>query len=249
MLEIPTVFYSEGHQLVGIRHYPEHATERAVVMCHGYTANKGENKRLFVEMAREFARNNTMAFRFDFFGSGDSEGEFRETRVSHNIQNLKDALSVVRKMGFKKIIVLGISMGAATAILTLINESVDGLILWSTLPDFRKLFEQHTNDQLEGALKKVNVFEYEGWLVERGFVLEALSFDIQKSFAKLTLPKLIVQGDQDEPLFREGFEAFKKIAVGPTTFVKIPGARHTYDTVKHRKQVLAETISWFRKTF
>ncbi|NOY78858.1 MAG: alpha/beta hydrolase [Calditrichaeota bacterium] len=247
MLEIPTVFYSDGHQLVGIRHYPEKPTEKVVVMCHGYTSHKGENKRLFVEMAREFARNGTMAFRFDFFGSGDSEGEFRETRVSQNIQNLKDALSTVRKMGFTKIFVLGISMGAATAILTLASEAADGLILWSTLPDFRKLFEVYTNGQLEGALKKVDVIEHEGWLVERGFILEALSFDIQKSFARLTLPKLIVQGDQDEPLFREGFEAFKKIASGPAKFVKIPGANHTYDTVQHRKQVISETMNWFRE--
>ena len=249
MLEIPTVFYSEGHQLVGIRHYPENPAEKAVVMCHGYTGNKSENKRLFVEMAREFARNETMAFRFDFFGSGDSEGEFQETRVSHNIQNLKDALLTVRKMGFRKIIVLGISMGAATAILTLVDEKVDGLILWSTLPDFRRLFEQYTNGQLEGDLKKVDVIEHDGWLVERGFVLEALSFDVQKSFARLSLPKLIVQGDQDGPLFREGFEAFKKITAGPARFVKIPGAHHTYDTAKHRKQVISETINWLRQTF
>lgn len=247
MLEIPTAFYSEGRQLVGIRHYPEKPVKKAVVLCHGYTSQKVENKRLFVETARELAQNGFMAFRFDFFGSGDSEGEFRETRVSHNIRNLKDALALVRKMGFEKICVLGISMGAATAILTLLDESVDSLVLWSTLPDFRKLFEQYAGSTLDGTLKQLNVYEHDGWLVERGFVLEALSFDILKSFEKLTLPKLIIQGGKDEKLFRDGFEAFKNAAKGPAEFLIIDGANHTYTTVKHRQEVILNTINWISK--
>ncbi len=248
MRENPVAFFSEGNQIVGMIHYPRCETDRAVVMCHGYTAQKTENKRLFVETARVLASDGYAVLRFDFFGSGDSAGEFRETRVSHNIQNLQDALQLMQNMGYKKFAVQGISMGAATAILTMPQENVDALVLWSTVPDFRRLFEMFAGN-LQDALKKVDVYEHEGWLVERAFVLEALRYDVQTAFKKITIPKLMVQGDRDGELFVRGFEEFKKIASGDTEFHLIPGAQHTYDTVKHRKEVIEATREWLKRKF
>ncbi len=248
MREVPVTFFSEGNQLVGMIHYPKCDTDRVVVMCHGYTAQKTENKRLFVEMARALASDGNAVLRFDFFGSGDSSGEFRETRVSHNIQNLKDALQLVRNLGYKRIAVLGISMGAATAILTMPQENVEALVLWSTVPDFRRLFEMFAGN-LQDALKKVDVYEHEGWLVERAFVLEALAYDVQGAFKKIKVPRLLVQGDRDGELFVRGFEEFKKIASGDVEFHLIPGAQHTYDTVKHRGEVIEITREWLQRKF
>ncbi len=248
MLENPVKFFSEGKPLIGMIHYPECETDRMVVMCHGYTAQKTENKRLFVEAARALAIEGYAVLRFDFFGSGDSAGEFRETRVSHNIQNLRDALTLARNSGFSKIAILGISMGAATAILTMPEPNVKALVLWSTVPDFRRLFEQFAGN-LQDTLKKVDVYEHEGWLVERAFVLEALGYNIQAAFQKLTLPKLMVQGDRDGVIFVQGFEEFKKIASGDTEFRLISGAQHTYDTVKHRREVIEVTRTWLKQKF
>jgi alpha-beta hydrolase superfamily lysophospholipase len=246
MIETPVTFFSEGKQLVGMIHYPDCQSDRAIVMCHGYTAQKTENKRLFVETARTLAADGLTVLRFDFFGSGDSAGEFRETRVSHNIQNLKDALNLVRNLGYSKIAVLGISMGAATAILTLPQENVVGLILWSSVPDFRRLFEMFAGN-LQDTLKKVDVYEHEGWLVERAFVLEALGYNIQGAFQKLDMPRLVIQGDQDEALFVQGFEEFKRLTADNVEFRLIAGARHTYDTVKHRREVIETTRDWLKR--
>ena len=246
MLEIPTVFYSEGKQLVGIRHYPESETEKVVILCHGYTGHKAENKRLFVEAARAFARAGMMAFRFDFYGSGDSEGEFVETRISTNISNLKSAFGFVREMGFRRIGVLGISMGAATAVLTAAEGVVpDVLVLWSTVPDFRKLFESRAGTSLEGIQQET--YEYDGWLVHRDFVLEAVQYDVAAALKELDVPKLIVQGSADDPLFVEGFEQFRELGLAKADFALIEGAGHTYQTVAHRRAAISLTLDWLVK--
>ncbi len=83
-------------------------------MCHGFTGNKSESNRLFVESARSFAKADFYVERFDFFGTGDSSGEFHESRININMQNLRDAIYRIRNRGFKRFVVLGISMGAAT---------------------------------------------------------------------------------------------------------------------------------------
>ena len=90
MNESQISFLSKDKQLIGMVHYPIIGNGNAVLMCHGFTSDKVENKRLFVETARAFAREGFVAFRFDFFGSGDSAGEFSESRLTTNIQNLKE---------------------------------------------------------------------------------------------------------------------------------------------------------------
>ncbi len=248
MYEYPATIRSNGAQLVGVVHGPTKGNGTAVILCHGFTGNKMENKRLFVETARALAGAGFWAARFDFFGSGDSAGEFHETRVSINIQNLRDLLAWVRSLNFENVVVLGISMGAATAILTLPGEPVDGLVLWSTVPDFRRLFEFKLGRPLE-SVPPIDQYEYDGWLIDRDFYLEAIGYDIESSFKKLDMPRLIVQGSEDDRVFVEGFRQFQTIARPPAEFKLIEGAGHTYQTVKHRKQVIEITLNWLKNNF
>lgn len=54
MVETPFTFESMGKQLVGIAHDPIQGNNTGVLMCHGFTEDKSENNRLFVETARVF---------------------------------------------------------------------------------------------------------------------------------------------------------------------------------------------------
>lgn len=248
MIEKPVQFLSNGQQLVGMLHLPERESKTMVVMCHGFTGDKTENKRLFVETARAIAKAGLAAFRFDFFGSGDSPGRFNETRISINIRNIKDALESMRSRGFEQIVVLGISMGAASAILTLADEAVAGLVLWSTVPDMRELFEDKLGTSLEAA-PNTPQYEYEGWLIDREFYLDAMQYNIAENLQTLVMPKLLVQGTRDDAVFRRGFERFKTLASPPVHSVWIEGAGHTYDTVKHRREVIRVTLTWLQERF
>jgi len=246
MIESPITILSQGEQLVGMVHQPQVGNGTAVILCHGYTGQKTENKRLFVEAARAFTAVGFWALRFDFYGSGDSAGEFRSTRISTNIQNLRDVLARVRGLGFEHVVVLGISMGAATAILTLHNEPATGLILWSTVPDMRELFEQRLGRSLD-SVPVMPMYEYDGWLIDREFYLDAIKYNIFEHLKKLHLPKLIVQGTADDPLFVAGFQRFKAVVPSPVEFQLIQDANHTYEMVKHRNEIIQLTSAWLQK--
>ena len=99
--EHPVVFMSNGAQLVGVHHKVD--SDKIVIMCHGFTGNKVEDKRLYVESARDLASRGFNALRFDFYGSGDSEGDFEDTLMSINIANLKDAIAWASERGFEHI--------------------------------------------------------------------------------------------------------------------------------------------------
>jgi uncharacterized protein len=244
--ETPIVFESEGSQLVGMLHSAN--AENIVILCHGFTGNKSENKRLFVEAAREFALNKMDAFRFDFFGSGDSDGEFADTTISHNIQNLRDAIHLMREKGYKKVAVLGLSMGGATAILNAPSNNVDLLVTWSSVPDMKILFENYVGN-LPHDVPDLDVHEYEGWEVKRSFWEDGITHDVMAALECVTNPKLIVQGTEDSPLFVKGFHAFRDVVLPPADFMEIPDAGHTFQTPKHRRQVIRQTLIWLKRKF
>jgi len=244
-IETPFVLESEGHQLVGIEHTG--STDKCITMCHGFTGNKIENKRLFVDAARHFAQEGCSVVRFDFYGSGDSDGEFQDTLVSHNIANLRDILIWAKKK-YEKVAVLGLSLGAAVAILTINDIPVDALITWSAVPDFERLFEAHIqNPQVVAATHEI--IEYDGWSIKRDFFFDAIKYNVGEALAQLTLPKFIVQGTADAPIFVDGFKQFEQIVQPPADFMEIPAAGHTFQTPAHRRQVIRQTAIWLSRHF
>ncbi len=242
--ETPVAFQSEGHQLVGIHHQAGH--HKVVILCHGFTGNKIESKRLFVEAARAFCVEGFDVFRFDFYGSGDSAGDFADSLISHNIANLYDAMQWVRDKGYAKTAVLGLSMGGATAVLAAAERPADALVTWSCVPDMHRLIQFYAG-QLQGGVTDLQVHEHEGWLIKRKFWEDAVQHNVQAALAKITIPKLIVQGTADEPLFVQGFREFKNVVLPPAHFMEIPGAGHTFQTPAHRKQVIRQTSIWLKR--
>src|SRR5271155_5466123 len=71
--------------------------KRLVILCHGFTGNKIESGRLFVQTARALQQAGISALRFDFMGSGDSSGEFNQMTPDTQIQDALDALAWSRR--------------------------------------------------------------------------------------------------------------------------------------------------------
>lgn len=244
LIETPVVFLSQEAQLVGMLHQSKGT--HLVILCHGFTGSKAESRRIFVEAGRAFASEGLDALRFDFYGSGDSAGDFADTLVSHNIINLRDAMAWARHRGYEKIAVLGLSMGAATAILTLADTPADALITWSAVPDMNNLFQNYISN-IEEVSSRVEEFVHEGWRIKKAFWQDAMTYDIPATLARLTIPKFIIQGMADASIFIQGFHAFRDIVQPPADFMEIPGASHTFTLPAHRHQAIWQTLIWLKR--
>ena len=173
----------------------------------------------------------------------------KEAYSPTQIQNLKDEISFLHDEGCEKICVLGLSLGAAIAILTLAEKPVDALITWSAVSDFQKLFDVLAPAKLKENKNALEHFEYNGWILKRTFWNDALSHDIQEKFIMLKMPKLILQGDADEEVFVDGMRQFMDNAYPPCDFYEIPGAGHTYQGVHYTKKLLSVTTQWLKRHF
>ena len=113
-------FYnSKNQKLVGILH--ENNKKNIVIICHGITGCKNHN---FIPLLSNFLeKNNFSILRFDFTGNGDSEGKINDGNYTQEIDDLGKAIDFVKNLGYKKISLIGHSMGGAVSILRTSKDS------------------------------------------------------------------------------------------------------------------------------
>lgn len=236
-----TAFYFPhgAHQLAAVLH--DAGRERLVVMAHGFTGLKSETGRLFVHMARELAAHGISALRFDFAGSGDSTGEFHTMTPNSEIADLQCALDWARRRRFRRVGVLGISMGGAVAICTVAARpagEIAALCTWSSVPAFGWWRAQPD----AAVVARENVMR-----VGRRFFSDRPKLDVPQAYQGLSLPKLQIQGDQDLPGFRERFTEFFASASAPKRHLVLPGADHVFTKASDRRRAMAETRRFFAR--
>ncbi len=104
---------SLGQRLAGVLHLPKKPTVKAIVICHGYASSKdGKAKKL----AAFFSKNGYAALRFDFTGCGESQGKLKGNISTQEVNDARKAIDVLATRGFKKIGVIGSSLGGLVVV-------------------------------------------------------------------------------------------------------------------------------------
>jgi len=209
-----------------------------VILCHGFTGNKIESGRLFVQTARALQKAGLNALRFDFMGSGDSSGEFNEMTPNTQIQDALDVLALARRR-YKKIAFLGFSFGGATSICAAYQAKArpDALLTWSSVPSLRWW----------NATSPAGVSGNNPLSTGKRFFTDRPKVDVPEAYVALNLPRFQIQGDNDIPEFRERFAAFCPKNDPLVRHLVIPGADHVFTIWSHRRRVIAESVHWLKK--
>ncbi len=95
-----------------------------VVIGHGVTANK--DRAWAQTLARALAEQGFANLRFSFAGNGDSEGDFRDSTVSKEVEDLGAVLDAVAG---RPLIYVGHSMGAAVGVLRTVRDARIGALV------------------------------------------------------------------------------------------------------------------------
>lgn len=251
-METPVVFSSAGQQIMGVLHTPEGDTaglRPAVVFFHGFTGHKSEVRRMFVRTARGLANKGIASLRFDFRGSGDSEGEFSDMRINGLFADAFTAIDYIRSVPGvdpSRIAVVGFSLGGLIASQVLAKEQdLRGVVLWSPVATPGELLD----DVGQG---KGNV-DLGGWLVSRAFVNGYAKVRPLESFKnkKINTPVYILHGSEDEAVpIEHGYEYEQVLSAAgaKVSLHVIEGAGHTFESVELDRAVVSQTVRWLAKT-
>jgi len=215
--------------------------KRLVILCHGFTGTKAENGRFFVHTARALRKAGLNALRFDFWGSGDSSGDFNQMTPNTEIRDALDVLAWGQRR-YKKVALLGFSFGGGASICAAYQtrRRPDALLTWSAVPNFR-WWRSDIQKERGGAPLSSPLVPGLRFFKDRPKV------DISEAYVALDIPRMQIQGDRDLPEFPERFAAFCPKNDPLVRHLIVPGADHIFSTWEHRRCVIAESVRWLKK--
>jgi alpha/beta superfamily hydrolase len=262
MKELAVEFDSAGLKLHGMLHLPA-ASGRVpcVVFLHSYTGNRMEDHCLFVKAARDFCANGLACLRFDFRGSGESQGSFAEITVDGEIDDALHALEYLRGVGsvdLGRLGLVGFDLGGSIAASIAARSSVKSLALWapSALVDYlverggRIIKDPYAwlPEKYKTVIKKSGRVDIGGFMRGKPYFESLKHIDPLRDIAKYTGPVLIVQGSEDEVTMPINSEYMYDHARGKRLLVMIDGADHSFSSASWESQVIETTKMWFAET-
>jgi len=253
----PVIFSNNEEKLVGILHVPEilERDERApaVIMLHGFTGHKSEAHRLFIHVARALCNAGYVVLRFDFRGSGDSDGDFEDMTVPREVSDAARALDFISDLDMvdpEKIGLLGLSMGGRVAvILASKDKRVKFVVLYSAaLAPLRERFLKDLGkENLEKLKRGEAVHIGNGWYLKKRF-FETIDSPVPlEVLDKIEVPVLIVHGDSDNVVpidgAKKGYEILKNLNSKNEMYI-IEGGDHVFARKEHTQEAIEKTLDW-----
>jgi alpha-beta hydrolase superfamily lysophospholipase len=239
-----------GQSLTGVFHFPQReTTPPLLIMAHGFTDDKVSDNRIFVTFARRACEEGYAVFRFDFAGSGESEGEFADVTVTREIEDLKSAIQYahgVPCLEESPIYLIGYSLGGTVVLSAAAGDQrVRGVVCWAPATDLKTVFaaivdkENLLDTNVNRAVACRN--DAKQFYLKYGFFLDLDRHNPCLDIARVSpRPVLLVQGTADTKVLPGQAEELFKAAGDPKEIHLIHAAPHTF--AFHEKDLFQTTL-------
>lgn len=235
-------------------HKPENINGRIpiVIMFHGFTGNRIEGG-VFTGISKELEESGIASARFDFIGSGESDGDFEDMCLQSEIEDGKTILDFVKELAFvnpDKIGILGYSLGGLIASLLAPERQSDIKAMCLCSPGF-SLYDDVVNKKSLTDISLENI-EKDGYVdirgnkVGRGFIEDIKNLNISKSISAYKNNVLITHGKSDVIVpYQYSVKYAKEYEKVQLHFME--NTSHGYETIEQRAELRREIKKFFEK--
>jgi dipeptidyl aminopeptidase/acylaminoacyl peptidase len=257
--EHPVAITSHGQAMWGMFHKPAVAGPRpAVLLLHGFTSSRIESHRFYVHLARALAARGLASLRFDFRGSGDSEGEFQDMTVQGELDDAKAALDWLigqPDIDSSRIGVTGVSLGGMVAALLAGRNPnlVRGLALLAAIAEPAR-FVMGAQQQMAaqgGGQNPLEQLARDGYLLfwdyPVGTALVQTIFELNpaQEAANFRGRALIVHNTGDPVVTADNADVYAGALGERATVHKLEGSSHVFSEPLVERQAIEITTAWF----
>jgi dipeptidyl aminopeptidase/acylaminoacyl peptidase len=219
-----------GVDVVGVLHLPSSGPAPCVVACHGMGASKDSDKYLL--LGRDFPEAGVALARFDFRGSGESGGLYRDATIASRIADLEAVLdhlaghpSLDGRFGL-----LGSSLGGFVALwVASRRHRVMPVVTWNAPANLASLAASRSADVTSPGAALVAE-------VRAGRHLDAPAGASHV---------LVVQGQADDVVPPGHAQILFERAGKPRALCLLPGANHRLSDPFHRLEAVKRSRDWF----
>jgi alpha-beta hydrolase superfamily lysophospholipase len=251
--EIPhPVRNRSGEMLAGVLHEPCKQSDTLIIAVHGFLSHKDH---LIIRQAcADLCRAGYKAYRFDLSGNGASEGRFEDATPMKMLGDLLAVIEHFQQMGcYKRIILLGHSLGGALATVAASRAEVQGLLLIApaSRPErAESLLSPAQLEQLRSVgftimMVRKSVCDVPFTITER-FMQETRELRPIDAAPQVRCPALLIHGTADRIVPLEDAEALIAALPSKDLFI-IGGADHNITTPAHFDAMMARMVEWLRQ--
>ncbi|HED23861.1 MAG TPA: alpha/beta hydrolase, partial [Firmicutes bacterium] len=217
-----------------------------VIVCHGFTGTK-EGRGKALEMGDLIAEMGFDTLLFDFTGCGESEGEWSDISLTHQIGDLGSVTDWCFNRGYRDIILNGRSFGGTTVLCYgAVDSRMKAVCTWAAVASLTDTFNRLLlpGQAAETGDGKIIVQAEEGrFILKKSFFADLKKHDPLKAVS-LIAPRslLLIHGSADEAVPCEDAELLFRAAGEPKEKIIVKGADHRFSG--HIHEVWSLFFSW-----
>ena len=240
----------EHHTVAATLAEPESQTGRAVILCHGFLSNK--DSRTNLRLTELQIARGISTLRFDWFGMGESEGEFGRITVSTCCDQLERAISLMRERGYHELGLIGSSFGGLLAILVAQRHpELRAVGLKCPVPDFPEMLEhEFGSDGIEEWKRTNYIPDVTGGtapvFLDFAFYESCRAVNAYEAARTIKAPVLIVHGKQDELVPFHQIERLEESLPDDTKLVLLPEADHQFGRPEDFRRMTVHLADWMQ---
>lgn len=225
-----------GRRLACVLH--DTKSKRIVIFCHGYRSSSIGPNRFFVRVSRQLFYLGISSLRFDQYGSGNSEGDFIESRFNDWVSATIEIANEYLARGFE-VALFGQSMGGSTVIAAAANlPQIKAAVAWVPAANVHAF-----------VWPKTGTIEEEGQVVSAKFWQQAHRARISDKLKQVKVPMYIVQCSNDEFISSDNRQAIVDSAQQDHVVEMYEGYTHSSWTYKDATQIIQRSVSFLVDTF
>ncbi|MBN2582837.1 MAG: alpha/beta fold hydrolase [Planctomycetes bacterium] len=227
-----------------------------VVIMHGFTGQRLEPGFLFRETSRALEAAGIASLRFDFGGSGESDGDFADMTASTERADALAALDFMRScdgIDPARVGLLGLSFGGFMTACTAgaRPDQVKAVALWSAAGFTMQCKGWNLTPEQKQSLKDRGWLDLAGLRLSQAWLDDITRHDPFDEIAKYGGPVLLIHGTRDGSVpLQEAMHwvrTLKKRAGAATEHLFIEGADHVFMNCDHHQVVIPRTVRWFKE--
>lgn len=243
MKEEPFAIKVKNEQVVGMIHYGKENFPVAII-CHGWAAH-----RFFPEFllyaAREMSKKGINVIRFDFRGTGESQGKWEDQTITSMLEDLYAIINfAIEKFDNDKICLIGHSQGAYVAFLKAARDKrVKCLVSWmGRMWDFEDL-----DFEMKEFERKGYIYTTFGIIISGKYIKDSLKYRLKEEVKNIKIPSLFIYGEKDGWVYPSScLEIFNKLQAKKKLII-LKDLDHHFNG-NDSKKLLKETIKWIKES-
>ena len=227
---------------------PKEDATGIVILCHGFLSNK--DSRTNMRLTELLVSKGLSTLRFDWFGMGESSGQFSDITVTTCQSQLDSLLKDIKTKGYRDIGLIGSSFGGLLSIVVAANHpELFAIGLKCPVPDFPEMLELEFGTDGLSQWQQTNTIpnvtgESEPIALNFQFYENCKKFNAYRQAKQITTPCLIVHGQQDELVPMHQINQLEERLAGEKNLLLLKKANHYFGRPEDFQKMSLALTEW-----